>query len=297
MANPNILRTGPPLTRRDVITKVPVLALGFTAALQGIFNPESAAAAPQSPRENIQRIEFAVGDYPILIYSGIPNEVQKSSLPYIANTPDKAGLVHNNTIGFGEDVVADPGTFTNEGFYRNASGQIDLDGINRAQADIANGAAYNLLNPDHHRVFDSEPYLFPIQRMEFGVISADGRTFTFPGPNGNIVLNAEKRRGHVWMFVIHNNKDTGILDDDPSFDVVATNIHKGSVTGFKCPPGLTYSENNLKQNAVSAHGKNCGLTGCSKLTVVIVDAPHGTFSLAHQGSVNGPWEDKTTNLK
>lgn len=287
------------LSRRALIIDLPRGIVASDAAqsvlqpITGFFaRPEVALLFAPSA------IEYGgANGYGKITVAGLPDSVALSSLPFKANV---AGVEQKNTLPqeFAKDIIADPGTFMNEGYYPDDKGQVTLDGINRAIQDLRSGAARNLLNADFHRVlYEGQP--LPAQEGEFDLITTAGAILTMKGAgpgDTDVIIKAEPVKGHTYMIIVHNSREDADPANDLSFDIVPTSIHGGSSKGVRYPRGRTISQNNIMQNLEAAHGVNCGNNGCPKVTLLATDPPRGTLSIA-QSPAGTQLTNIITNLK
>ncbi len=202
--------------------------------------------------------------------------------------PAKGDVRHTNTIGLGsEHFIAEPGVYTTS----------DID-----SKDIKGGSAY-YLSPDVQRPFTGDDEEFPLIEGGFAMITGAGMDLDVHGQTLTR-LHLEAEKGHSWFVIVRGNTRDYQIDEDPNSKIIATNYNRGYVLGTILPPGQYVSQDYFLQNVESAHGQyqsknsiNCGTDGCSRVSVVLLDASTGAYTVIGQNSVNGPWELRATNIK
>jgi len=227
--------------------------------------------------------------------AGVPPQVDRSIIKIAGVHPD--AKEQKNTLGNNTDfMVAEPGVRTSNGYIMNTDGSVVWD------MQALKGESCFLISPFTQGQFDHEPPAFtPLLEDGYNMLTGAYMDFEVQGNNGPIKVNLEGIQGHSWFAIVRGAPADGLPDTDNNRVIKMTKHNPGFTGWTKLPFGQFVSEDYLKQNVEAAHDQvpntgNCGVSGCTKVSVMLIDQKSGAYTVIGQNGINAPWELRKSNI-
>ena len=286
------------LSRRDFIKGGVLASLATILGLAGTkyITPatEAMAASPAYVEKDV---------LPPFKITGVPDRVSptdprlRKANENAADQAAKGDVVHENITLLGtEYFTANPGVRTishlGERDGKWSQEQYDLD-----LKQIRDGAAYELAEDKQHLFTTGLPEYFGPLEGGFAMYTAASMQLTFGSEKKPINVQLGAEENHGWIVVIKGQQRDYVTPQDLNLQVKVQDYNPGFTLGTRLPGGQFVSKDYLEQNVASMQGTNCGADGCFKVSVLMIDATTGAYTVIEKDGPTATWKQYKTNIK
>lgn len=270
----------------------PVTArIGTLVAGNAVLETQPAQQDLPTPQETLTPIESSAeqvadgaGTYTL---TGVPESVDPS-IVLRAKGPDGFGNdFRGETLeGVGGNLIfADPGAI--------------LVGPEHPKDKVdASGGSTEYLNEVNHDVVHSPEEFFNLAEGRFLVFSGGQFELKLGKLNEALYdIKVDGKEGHNWFVAIRGLHPDGSTPEDRNWTVELTTVNPGHVEWQDYPHAAYISEDHFLQRVDTAHDgtRNCGYEGCPGVTIIVIDANNGSYSVMHQTQKGAEWEFVASN--
>lgn len=273
--------SGKTYTRREILRMLGYGLLG-AGGVALAYNGVTRLGVPTIVKGGIDRIEeLLVSDWPVVI--GVPREVPRSKLTYWANEPlPGSGEVYENNIGL------------------NTEGWIAYGGVSPKDWET------NSSNPswwdstfDHKQLLTTPRAVWPLIEGGFAVFIGEKMKLKFKGMQ---VFAPELKNNRYIVIVRGKQPKDNLKSTDNSLGIEVSGYLPGFTTAMMLPPGpfidglFFYEMVGRVEGEFRFFSSELGPGDWIRVTVGLVDAENGAYTLIRKDEGEAPWVIGRTNV-